>query len=203
MRTINVKYEGSCTKCGNVLEVGITAAYEKTTGIFCLPCTPINPEEIRTFRQAKLDRKSERRQVWADSAERQADAIDKSLKPYKDWNFITQPVLVGHHSEGRHRNLLKRIHGKMDKEMELRQKAKEHLNHVGAQARVKGDAETARQERRDAIKTRIAVGMAVDTAIYGKGIVKKINKKTATISNCGCSGNFETTVDLSFITPIL
>lgn len=202
MRKLIVKYDGNCTNCGTDLLIGQEAMYEKTTGIFCVGHEPTTVESIRECRQVKLDRKSERRQSWADSAVKQADNIDKSLNPYKDWSFITQPILVGHHSEKSHRNLLKRIHGKMDKEYELRKKADEHLQHVGKKAIVKGDAETYRQARRDTTRSRIVVGMKVDTAIYGTGIVKKINKKTATISNCGCSQTFETTVDLSFITPL-
>lgn len=202
MRKLISKYEGTCSKCSIDLAIGQEIMYEKTTGVFCPGCEPTDPEEIRTYRQAKLDRKSDRRQEWADSAIKQADALDKSLDTYKDWNFITQPILVGHHSERGHRNLLKRIHGRMDKEMELRKKAENHLNHVGVKATVKGDAETARQARRDTVRAKIAIGMKVDTAIYGTGIVKKINKKTATISNCGCSQTYEVAVDLSFITPV-
>lgn len=181
MRKLTVKYEGICGKCSNGLEIGTEAMYEKTTGIFCVGCEPTDTEEIRAYRQAKLDRKSDRRQAWADSAVKKADAIDNSLNPYKDWNFITQPILVGHHSEGRHRNLLKRIHNKMDREMELRQKAQDHLNHVGAKARVKGDAERHYQAIADKMDTLVTVGSRIYDSCFREGTIVKVNKKTYTI----------------------
>ena len=200
MRKLIVKYDGQCTKCNTDLEVGTEAMYEKTTGIFCVGCEPTDPEAVREYRQAKLDRKSDRRQAWAASAVKQADSIDKSLTPYKDYTFITQPILVGHHSEKGHRNLLKRIHGRMDKEYELRKKAENHLQHVGAKAVVKGDAERRYQAVRDKNDAALTVGSKVYDACFGEGVIKKVNKKTYTIT-WDKSGNTWTR-DKSFVRPV-
>lgn len=200
MRKLIVKYDGNCTNCGTDLLIGQEAMYEKTTGIFCVGHEPTTIESIREYRQAKLDRKSERRQSWADSAVKQADNIDKSLNPYKDYSFITQPILVGHHSEKSHRNLLKRIHGKMDKEYELRKKADLHLQHVGRKAIVKGDAARRDQDIRDKWDTIIFVGSKVHDFCFGDGIVKKVNKKTYTIT-WDKTGNTWTR-DKTFVVPL-
>lgn len=200
MRKLIVKYEGQCTNCGVDLVVSSEAMYEKTTGIFCVGHEPTDPEAVREYRQAKLDRKSARREEWAASAVKKADNIDKSLTPYKDYAFITQPILVGHHSEKGHRNLLKRIHGRMDKEYELRKKADEHLQHVGKKAVVKGDAARRDQDIRDKWDTIIFVGSKVHDFCFGDGIVKKVNKKTYTITWEG-SGNTWTR-DKIFVVPL-
>ena len=181
MRQITVKYEGECSKCGAVLPVSSQAMYEKTTGIFCVGCEPTTTDEIRKYRQIKLDRKSESRQDWANSARKKADAIDESLTPYKDFAFITQPILIGHHSENSHRNLLKRIHNKMDKEHELRQKAERHQSLVGRKAVVKGDAERNRQRQRENQDKIIGKGTKIFDFCFGNGTVVKVNKKTYTI----------------------
>lgn len=181
MRKISVKYDGTCTKCGNALVVGSEVMYGKTTGIFCLGCEPTDIEEIRTYRQNRLDRRNDRRKTWAASARQKITAIDKSLKPYNDWAFITQPVLVGHHSEGRHRNLLKRIHNKMDKSHELWEKAKKHEELSNQTAVVKGDAAARWEAVRLHVLSWLKVGDVVDCGYAAPVTVLKINKKTANI----------------------
>ena len=103
--------------------------------------------------------------------------LDHNREHYtSDIAFNTQPG---------HIPLRARIIRQNDRAFESLQKAQRmqekanSLRHV----RVAGDAERNRQAKRDAIRGRLQVGMKVDTVIYGIGTVKRINKKTATITD--------------------
>jgi hypothetical protein len=93
----------------------------------------MDTESIRAQRQERADRKASRLLTWAKSAEKKADQERAKHSGFSnDWQFITQPILIGHHSERRHRNLHARISKQMDKEMEG--------------VTVAGDAERKRQQ---------------------------------------------------------
>lgn len=64
--------------------------------------------------------------------------------------------------------------------------------------RVAGDKEGARQDRRARILSVLEVGMRVDTALYGLGIVQRVNRKTATVA----FERLTCPVDLSWLTII-
>ncbi|MBI3090872.1 MAG: hypothetical protein HYY96_09415 [Candidatus Tectomicrobia bacterium] len=49
------------------------------------------------------------------------------------------------------------------------------------------------------VRKHLRVGMEVETAWFGRGIVEKINRKTARIGSTGTSGTYSTNVDLSHI----
>ena len=76
MREILVKYSGDCAKCGETLEVGAKAVYERRVGIFCSGCAPTDPEEIRAVRQEGADRKADRLQGWADKRIKKGEKQD-------------------------------------------------------------------------------------------------------------------------------
>ena len=141
----------------------------------------MNPEELREHRQEILDRRSEKYEERAKKKLEKAEKLDKELDPYKDWQFVTQPILVGHHSEKRHRNLKRKISNKMDKIQELRNEAKELMEKTGRKARVKGDAERARQKKREELDKVIVKGSKVVDFAFGLGVVTRVNKKTYTI----------------------
>lgn len=196
MRTITVKYQGNCGKCGAVLGVGTEASYERMTGIFCPGCEPTDPEEIRAYRQERADRKADRYEGWAKKREEKAVAqLNSNPEMRHDWAFITQPghiparVRMNRRDDKAHESLHV-ARGMRDKAQSLRK------------VRVAGDAEAKRQAQRDSIRSKLQVGMTVDTGIYGTGVVDKINRKTATIKNTGTSRTYKTTVDLSFLSII-
>jgi hypothetical protein len=74
-------------------------------------------DERRSARAANLERKAGR--LLTDSV-----AADQQAKRYLP-DPPDQPILVGHHSEKRHRNALKKAHAAMDKSMDLWRQAKE------------------------------------------------------------------------------
>ena len=97
MRQITVKYEGICAKCGEHLQIGGVAMYEKTTGIFCVGCEPTEVEEIRTFRMALAQRKAGRKLERAERLDRKAESASKKgwgLIKGKDRAYWEQPVTI-------------------------------------------------------------------------------------------------------------
>jgi len=170
--------------------------YERSIGIFCLECEPKDSEEIRTYRQEAADHKADKYEDWASKRTEKAMSTLNHNRVYtSDIAFNTQPG---------HIPLRARVIAQNDKAYESLEVAKhleekaESLRHV----RVKGDAEKRWQALRDLNTTRFTVGDIVDTGIYGKGKILKINKKTAKIGNTGISGTFTINVDLAFLSPI-
>ena len=197
MRQITLKYGGECRKCNASLTEGETATYEKRVGIFCLTCTPTDPEEIRAYRQEGADRKADRYEAWGQKRVDEASAtLDHIREHYRgDFAFNTQP---GHIPERA------RVIRREDRAFESMTKGKQMLGKAASlrHVTVAGDAEQKRQAKRDAVKAVLHVGMRVDTVIYGEGIVERINKKTATIGSTGTSRTYKTIVDLSFLRPL-
>lgn len=76
----------------------------------------------------RLERKLERREQWAQSRERKAAALfDRAdLSEAKSGIPFGQPILVGHHSESRHRRAIERAHNAMDRACESFDMAKHH-----------------------------------------------------------------------------
>lgn len=196
MKPIIVKYQGECQKCGATLIVGEKAIYERRIGIFCPECEPKDSEEIRQYRQEAADRKADRYEEWAGKREAKASAQLNSYPEIRhDIAFNTQPGRIPF------RDRMNKADGRAFESLEvaegMRNKA-ENLRHV----REKGDAEKRWQELRDLNTTRFKVGDTVDTGIYGRGTVLKINRKTAKIGNTGTSGTFTVNVDLAFLSPV-
>ena len=196
MRQITIKYQGECRKCGATLAVGATAIYERRVGIFCPECEPADTEEIRTYRREAADRKADKYEEWAGKRREKASAQLNSYPEVRhDYAFITQPGRIPF------RDRMNRADGRAFESLQVaeRMEAKaDSLRHV----RVKGDAEKRWQGLRNLNTTRFKVGDTVDTGIYGRGVILKINKKTAKIGNTGTSGTYTVNVDLAFLSPV-
>lgn len=196
MKQIIVKYQGECRKCEAALLVGETAIYERHVGLFCPACEPKGTEEIRAYRQEAADRKADKYEEWAARRREKATAQLNSYPEIRhDIAFITQPGRIPF------RDRMNQADGRAFESLQVakRMEAKaESLRHI----RVKGDAEKRWQGLRDLNTTRFKVGDVVDTGIYGKGTILKVNKKTAKIGNTGTSGTFTVNVDLAFLSPI-
>jgi len=196
MREITTKYDGVCRKCDLPIEAGETVVYEKRVGIFHLGCAPTDPEEIRALRQEAADRKADRLEGWAAKRREKAAALERQNDPYRgDHAFNTQPGHIPERARANSRSERAWEHTKTAQRME--DKAA-RLRIV----RVKGDAERRREAERERVRQWIKKGMRVFTAIWGEGTVKRVNKKTATIANCGTSGTYTVAVDLSWIHPV-
>ena len=169
-----------------------SSAFEALTG-----------EALRAYRQGQLTKKIE---LWRQHAARldaQGQAIDARLKPYDDYAFWTEPIKIGHHSEQRHRRLRERLSTLMDKKLDLWKQARDlrdradRLERQGAT--IKGDAAQRREERREQVKTSgVGVGSRIHNAIYGNGVVTKVNKNTYTVR---FDQGHSTTVDQAHVTP--
>lgn len=187
MRQLTVKYQGECKKCGQSLEIGQPAIYEKSMGIFCVGCEPKEVEEIRTFRLEKAERKAEKYEEWTGKREQKAKIALNSFPSMRhDWAFITQPG---------HIPVRARMNKADDRAFEslqvaegFREKA-ENLRNV----RVAGDAERNRQAKREALDQIITKGSRVYDAVFGEGTILSVHKKSYRIqfiSKSGLAGEF-------------
>ena len=143
---------------------------------------PLEGEKLRAYRQQKASRKAERLLLWAEKRETKSDELLHKHDRYTtDYSFVTQPILVGHHSEKRHRKLLNRIHTDIDNGYNLQDEAhnlRERAERLTTGVRVKGDAAKAQAEKTAYIRSRIKVGDRVQCWITGWGVIEKINQKT-------------------------
>lgn len=74
-------------------------------------------------REERLARKSTRYGVWAEKRIEKKEEVEARYHQIADIIPFGQPILVGHHSEGRHRRDLDRLHNLAGKEIEHIQKA--------------------------------------------------------------------------------
>lgn len=77
-----------------------------------------------TYRERR-ERKAERLREWADKRETKAAAAFAASNRISDGIPFGQPILVGHHSEKRHRRDIDRIHSGMSRGIENSRKADE------------------------------------------------------------------------------
>lgn len=196
MRQIVLKYDGECRRCGASLEVGQSAMYEKSMGVFCMGHEPTETEDIRHFRTLKAEAKAEKYDRWAAKRETRANAQLNSYPEIRhDTAFCTQPGRIPF------RERMNKADARAFESLQVAERMRNKAQGL-RRVRVKGDADRAHQAQREAVLTWLKVGMEVETGVYGKGIVKKINRKSAKIANCGASGDYTVNVELSFLRPV-
>ncbi|WP_394277249.1 DUF3560 domain-containing protein [Luteococcus sp.] len=98
-----------------------------------LDTTPQDPAEAERQRRERAAERAEHLNDRAARAEREAQSRESSAKRIADGIPLGQPILVGHHSEGRHRRDIARMNSNHEKAFELRQKA-DGLRHAAAAA---------------------------------------------------------------------
>ena len=193
MRQLTVKYDGECSKCAAMLEIGQPAMYEKTTGIFCLGCEPITVDEIRAFRTVKAEKKAGRYQEWAEKREEKATVALNSFPTIRhDWAFITQPGHIPFRA--RMNKADDRAYESLKVAKGFRGKA-ENLRHV----RVAGDAERSREKVRTALDNLIKKGSRVFDHSGGEGTVIGVYVKSYRIK---FDRGFTWSRDKSYVRPI-
>lgn len=191
---INTQITMACLKCG--IDTGATW---KTLCYSCFKSRPI--EEIRAYRQAKLDRKVIRLEAKAFRLDKTGEEKTATFRSFHgDISFFTQPNINS--SSGRSfTKYRERVYSKYDAGIKLQVEAEETrkkaewLKKQGAV--VKGDAEKKRQAIRDYMDTQVKVGDTVYSWIVGECTIVKVNKKTYTVKNHRTSNVF--TQDKSFI----
>lgn len=77
-------------------------------------------------RRERIEARLARRRAWRESAVSAASAADRVASSLSSAIPFGQPILVGHHSEGRHRRQLERIDSAMGKACERRAMAERH-----------------------------------------------------------------------------
>lgn len=77
-------------------------------------------------RRERLERRQERREEWANKAHAASSAASKGAREAVAGIPFGQPILVGHHSEGRHRAALKRSDSRMSRAVERDDMARKH-----------------------------------------------------------------------------
>jgi uncharacterized protein DUF3560 len=82
-------------------------------------------------RRERLERKAERRLEWAAKAKARSGAAFERARVVADGIPLGQPILVGHHSERRHRRDIARIDSGMSKGVEEARKAESHVSKAG------------------------------------------------------------------------
>lgn len=139
-------------------------------------------ERLRSIRQAKMARKAERLDAQAARLYSQAEGKKAAFNIYHgDISFFTQPANPNS-TFGRYRKRVcdnwatgmrmeSEAHDMQEKALELR----------NTPARIAGDAERKRQEKREIADKIHKVGDRVNDPIGGMGIITKVNKKTFTI----------------------
>jgi len=174
MREIILRYGGRCARCGAELEAGQPAKYEKSQGIFCPPCEPQGPDEIRQFRTIKAEARAERLTARADRLD--ADATRRAA-PFEamrgDIAFFTQPGRIPYRD---------RIFRSFDKAGELAKGARELRERAEGvltyRTRVAGDAERRRQAEREALDAILGKGARVYDVVFGSGEIVSVHKKS-------------------------
>ena len=173
MRTLTLRYDGECRKCGAELKEGEEGVYERRVGVFCVGCPPTDPDEIREYRQEAGDRRADQYEEWA--AKRRADAtatLEHNREHYwSDWALVTQPG----HIPLRSRLIAQddRAHESLVTAERFDRKA-ESLRNV----QVAGDTERRRQAKREANDDRFGKGDRIRTAMYGFGTIVSVHKKS-------------------------
>jgi hypothetical protein len=79
-------------------------------------------------RRERLENKIDRRRDWAASAESKSTAAFNTAHNLVKDIPMGQPILIGHHSEGRHRRTLERSDSAMRKACEMSAKAENHIS---------------------------------------------------------------------------
>jgi len=80
--------------------------------------------------QEKQDLKLERYQELQSKAERESQEAYNNSTRLSEAIPFGQPILIGHHSEKRHRRDIERIHNNMDKSIELKEKSEHYKNKI-------------------------------------------------------------------------
>jgi hypothetical protein len=157
-------------------------------------------ERLRAIRQEKLDRRAARNLAKAERLERLSDQEAAKIKPYDDFAFWTQPILIGHHSEKAHRRLRDRLDTAMSKSAAYDREAKElRAASTPATARIAGDAERKRQAERDALDKINKIGSRVLDVAFGPGTVVRVHKKSYTVK---FDGGFQHARDKTHVRPL-
>lgn len=181
MKRLTLKYAGECVTCGAELAAGAEAIWWSKGRVSCLTCDGrMTREEYAAQREAKV----ERYQQYADNAESRSTAAYTAGKQLADMIPLGQPILVGHHSEGRARRDQARIARSMHTSYDEHQRA-EHWQQRADAARRDRAIHSDDPDATDKLRAKITEleaqrdrMKAINTALRKAG-VKKGQRPTA------------------------
>lgn len=124
---------------------------------------PVSPEEERAVRQSVLEEKAERAHARAERAAAESQQQYGQFRRVADAIPMGQPILVGHHSERRHRKDIQRMDVSMHKAIDA-QKASERL-----------EARAGRLEREAARLESPVVAQVEDDNAFNERLAKLIS----------------------------
>lgn len=135
-RRLEAKYAGACDSCVGTIAKGETILYNRRheLRLLCLACGARADagEQLerngppRPTRRERLEARAERRREWAESREQKAASAQARVHAIADMIPFGQPILVGHHSEGRHHRDVARIESGMSATVEHDRMARRH-----------------------------------------------------------------------------
>jgi hypothetical protein len=152
-KTLYLKYAGTCAGCGTDLDAGTEATWHRRGVVTCLTCQPepITREEYAARKEAKAERYQ---QYAANAAERSNQAYQQT-RQIVDMIPLGQPILVGHHSERRHRRDIGRMETNMRRSIEEGKKAEYWERRAKAAAKGNG-IESIDPDACDKLRAKIA-----------------------------------------------
>ena len=113
-RRLVAKYAGACSACAGPVAKGDTILYNRRheLQLLCLACgaradAGENLEHNGPARKTTRERREarlEKRRTWAETRSAQAESSHARARERASVIPFGQPILVGHHSEGRDRN---------------------------------------------------------------------------------------------------
>lgn len=163
-------------------------------------------ESVESWRGRRLKKAQKKREQAARAKQRSKEHWDEAKK-LADQIPFGQPILVGHHSEKRHRRHLEKMDRHGFKGLEEHRKAErligqaENLEYMARQK--KGTAAQQHEAHRELIRRRVNQGknrIFYHGAAYGEGTVTKVFKKSARVKFD--KSGLETTIDMNLLQPL-
>lgn len=114
-------------------------------------------EGVKMTRRERLERKLELRHEWAEKREARAGAEFQKSRAATEGIPFGQPILIGHHSEGRHRAAIARADSAMARGVECAKMAAHHENKAdGIEAQLDGSIFSDDPDAVEAIEAKAA-----------------------------------------------
>ena len=130
------------SKYGNETEVEIHNLVKQVDGHYFYSftrCDGVNS-------QVRAEQKVERYQSYADNAMKRSTQYCEAANEGREFLSLGEPIKIGHHSEKRHRALIKRNHRRMEKSIEEMRKAESYDGKIAYWERMAGKIDLSMPE---------------------------------------------------------
>jgi hypothetical protein len=130
------------SKYGNETEVEIHNLVKQVDGHYFYSftrCDGVNS-------QVRAEQKAERYQSYSDNAMKRSTQYCEAANEGREFLSLGEPIKIGHHSEKRHRALIKRNHRRMEKSIEEMRKAESYDGKIAYWERMAGKIDLSMPE---------------------------------------------------------